>query len=182
MAYYRPRWHAHLIVPAVGKSEARIRDEDTEETFQLPLKVIGIDHGRNDHNQADDVTLELDWLSVGLDPRLIRNANVIVYYGNAREDGTWEISNSGGRTGHGNCRFVGTVSKPRRHSAEGSPQTLTLEAIDYTDYFLRAKPFGTNGIPDYSQTLDDAFRRVVSQTPGAERLADRLVKFGFDTW
>src|SRR5690606_25269097 len=36
----------------------------------------------------------------------------------------------------------------------------------------------SSGVPDYSQRLDDAWKRIVSQTPGAQALADRLVLEG----
>lgn len=171
--YYTPRWAAALTVSASG---ARISNDSVDaETIEIPLKVSEFSHEANDHAHADTLSVTCDWQNVGLDPRLVRNGILKFYLANA--PGGFEPSNSRER---GNLRFIGRVAEVDRASSEGEPYTVTLEALDYTDFFLRAKPFGSNGIPDYSQTLDDAYRRIVEQTPGAHRLSGQIQQFGFE--
>lgn len=171
MAYYYPRM----------ATLARVPDPSGSRILELPLRVRTAELLLNDHNQPDELDITCDWQNVGIDPRLIRNATIYHYMADA-PDGPLAPSNTGGRTGAGNLRFVGTVTTTTRNTAEMRPYEIQIKAADYTDFFLRAKPFGASGIPDYSQTLDDAFRRIVSQTPGAEKLADRLEARGFTSW
>lgn len=174
MSHYRPRWYAHLDVPGIGTSASRKEQEQNTRTYRVPLKVASATLSLNHHNQADELELVVDWKNIGLTPRLVRNAEVQFHVSSTDETETWEPTVTGGRTGQGNCRFIGTVLDCSRRMSEEDGDKFTLRALDYTDFFLRAKPFGSSGIPDYSQRLDDAWRRIVSQTPGAERLADRI--------
>jgi hypothetical protein len=63
-----------------------------------------------------------------------------------------------------------------------NPGSVKLSCLDYTTRFLEAKPFGSKGIPDYGQRLDEAWERIVSQTPGAGILAKRLRLEGLAEW
>jgi hypothetical protein len=171
--YYYPRWAATLTVSAAGGRVSS--DTESTETIEFPVKVPEFDLELNDHSHADTLRLTCDWQNVGLDPRLVRNGIVKFYLADS-PNGSFQPSDSRDK---GNLRFIGRVAEVERQSAEGQPHTVTLEALDYTDFFLRAKPFGSNGIPDYSQTLDAAWQRVVSQTPGASSLSDQLLPFGF---
>lgn len=172
MAIYRPRMAAVLHVPVAGSPEEReAQNAGDGPSITLPVRVKAAELEINDHNRADELRLTLNWHSVGLDPRLVRNATVDFYLGEADDDGHWEPSRR-------DLRFCGAVFNPQRHSGEDEPYELDLKSLDYTDFFLRAKPFGSSGIPDMTQTLDDAWRRIVSQTPGAGVLADRLLWIG----
>lgn len=177
---YRPRWHATLSVTAVGAPSKQRQQEGNSRLYEIPLKVAEFTLERNSFLQPDYLELVCDWQTTGLDPRLIRDGTVQFHLGCADEFGDWEPSTGGGRTGYGNCRFIGTVTTAARNSAEGAPYQVTMRALDHTDFFLRAKPFGSAGIPDFSQNLRDAWTRVCSQTPGAEGLADNIEFIGLD--
>lgn len=172
---YRPQVAAVLNVPVAGSpSERQVQgNQNSGQAVRLPVKVASAELELNDHNKADELRLTLDWHAVGLDVRLIRHATVEFYIGQVGSDWNWTPTRQ-------DLRFVGVVVDAERHSSEGDAYEVDLRALDYTDFFLRAKPFGSSGIPDYSQTLDDAWRRVVSQTPGADVLANRLLWIGDD--
>jgi hypothetical protein len=78
------------------------------------------------------------------------------------------------------ARFAGLLTQSERETESEGELSVTLSCLDYSTLFLEAKPFGTDGIPDFSQTLDEAWKRIVSQTPGAQFLADSLVLEGLD--
>lgn len=162
---------------AIPKRERRAEDlitspapgsGDGGDIVYLTVPIRSLRHESNDHNHADEVSLSLDLMTVGgLDPRLLRNAVVNVYVGNADEFGYWLPSAE-------NLRFAGLAKRVRRKRGGEDAPTIEIDALDFTTCFLEAKPFGSSGVPDYSQRLDDAWKRIVSQTPGAQALADRL--------
>lgn len=167
MPYWRPRMAATLAVPVIGTRAQRIGQERSDEITSLPVRPRRARLVSNDHNHADEISLTLDWTEAGVDPRLLDDAVVMFYLENAADRGRWEPSEA-------NCRFIGIAKNVAAKRSVGTAATVEITAVDYTDLFLRARPFGSSGIPDYSQTLEEAWRRVVSQTPGAERLAERL--------
>lgn len=173
---YYPQVLAILSVPVAGTPSERQEqgNEDGGRAIRLPVKVASAELELNDHNKADELRLTLDWHAVGLDVRLIRHATVEFYLGQSSTLFGWQPSRR-------DLRFLGVIVDAERHSSEGDAYEVDLRCLDYTDFFLRAKPFGSSGIPDFSQTLDDAWRRVVSQTPGADVLRDRLLWIGDDS-
>jgi hypothetical protein len=60
-------------------------------------------------------------------------------------------------------RFIGTLVRARRIAREGEGFTVELEFHDYTSFFLRAK-LPPEGVPDYSQSLGDAWARICDFT------------------
>jgi hypothetical protein len=159
---------ATLTVPILGTRAERIQQEKSDEEITLPLRPLSVSLERNDHNQADSCSLTVDWTDAGVDPRLLDDGVLSVYIGEADALGNWT-------PGRKDLRFVGILEEPDAERATDQAGRVTLDAIDYTTLFLTAKPFGSAGIPDYSQSLADAWRRIVSQTPGAEALEDALV-------
>ena len=155
MPLYRPRATAILRTPA--GTDVRV----------FPVRVRRAQLESNDHNHADTLKLSAEWRDAGVDPRLLANATCDFYLGSASDDGRW-------RPSRGDLRFVGIATRVQRAARESEGFTVDVEFQDFTRFFLKAKPFGTSGIPDYSQTLDGAWRRIVSQTPGAAVLANRL--------
>lgn len=121
----------------------------------------------SDHNHADELEIDVPIRDSGLDPRLLSNAVVIFYLADANEQGQWQPDPT-------NARFCGILTKPTRTLPNEDSRMLKLAFLDYTTLFLEAKPFGTSGIPRYAQTLAEAWKTIVSQTPGAEVLADRI--------
>lgn len=174
MRYWRPRMAATLTVPILGTRAQRIGQERSDEVVTLPVRPRSARLVANDHNRADELSLVLDWTEAGVDPRLLDDAVVAFYLDNADDFGRWAPNDS-------NCRFVGIASLVTSSRDADGAATVEVEAVDYTSLFLRARPFGSSGVPEFKQTLEEAWRRVVSQTPGAERLADRLALRGFSS-
>jgi hypothetical protein len=168
MPIYYPRIAAELTVPIIGSTQDRARMETEEDVVRIPLRPIRCRLERNDHLTADACSITVDWTEAGVDPRLLDDATIEVFIANADEAGHWTPSFE-------NLRFVGITKKITAQRSSGEPGEVTLDCVDYTTLFLHAKPFGSDGIPSYDQTLTEAWRRIVSQTPGADRLADRLV-------
>lgn len=165
---YRPVMAARLTVPVAGTREERLALLDGPQksgivTLDVRPKAIRIE--RNDHNHADTCSLVLDWTEAGVDARMLDDATVEVHIANADDHGNWIPSDA-------TVRFLGVVrevntSRPNEEAAE-----VSLECLDYTSFFLEAKPFGSSGIPALTQRLGEAWQRVVSQTPGAGIFAD----------
>jgi len=162
MTYYEPRMLVELSVPYLGTAaqRAKLQRSDDIITVLLPVREISIEN--NDHNHADSCTVVVDWLDTTLDTRMLDDGVVTVYVMQAEKDGSTPTPTVD------DVVFIGHVRNPERTLAEGEPSTLSIECIDYTGLFLEAKPFGSKGIPDYSQTLWEAWQRIVSQTPGAQ--------------
>ncbi|HEU4729976.1 MAG TPA: hypothetical protein VFT22_18895 [Kofleriaceae bacterium] len=160
-----------MSVPVMGNRQARVQQDTSTEAVTFVVQPRKITLIQNDHNHADEAHVTVDWRDAGTDPRLLRNAAGVLYLANADERGNWEPTEA-------NARFAGILTRASRRVGRGEAMTVDLEFLDYTTLFLEAKPFGTKGVPDYSQRLDDAWKRVVSQTPGAGVLADRLVLQG----
>ena len=158
---------AVLTVPVAGTSSEKEEQEKTTSAVSFPVRVQRAALESNDHNHADTLRLSVEWRDAGVDPRLLSNATCDFYLGQADDTGRWQPTRA-------DLRFVGVATKIARLAQADEGFHVEIELHDYTRFFLKAKPFGTTGIPDYSQTLDEAWRRIVSQTPGAEALADRL--------
>lgn len=168
MRIYRPRVFAALTVPVLGTRQERINQAASSSTIELPLRPHRVRLESNDHNEADRLSITCDWRQTGLDPRLLDDATIQLHIANADESDRWEPSRA-------NCRFVGVMKEITASRRLEAPGVVDIECVDYTDFFLRAKPFGSSGIPRYEQTLREAWRTIVSQTPGAAVLGERLV-------
>jgi hypothetical protein len=163
---YRPRQLLRLSVPVP-------RGDDIELiTYDLP--VIRARHVRNDHNHADELSVTVDWVDAGVDPRWIAGATCEYYLDDANEAGDLEPSAD-------NVRFVGRMVKPSRRM-KGDSLQVDLEFHDYTSFFLLAKPFASDGVPLYAETLGEAWARICEHTPGAEPLAGNIELRGLDTF
>jgi len=173
MTIYRPRAIAQLDVPYLGTARMRSRQEASKETITLLLPISGFSVENNNHNHADTCRVTLDWRDSSIDTRLLDDGVLTVFCANADDYGNFTPSED-------NTIFIGHVRNAERELEEGEAGTLTLEVLDYTGLFLDAKPFGSSGIPHYSDTLEGAWRRICSQTPGAAVLADRLRAIGDD--
>lgn len=172
MPTYRPRAILLMSVPTMGDHAEHYAQEQKGEPVNFIARPMKVRVVSNDHNHADELHVTCAWRDVGTDPRLLRNAIGRLYMGNANDKGEWD------EVAPENSRFVGTLSRTKRSGEDGEAMTVELEFLDYTSLFLNAKPFGAEGIPDFSMRLDEAWKRICSQTPGAEALADGLVLQG----
>jgi len=171
MPIYRPRFGMKMTVPLLGDARGRKAAEelDTTWTIEVPCKKVEIIS--TDHNHCDEAHVTAAFRDIGTDVRLLTNATATVHIINADPSGRWEMTPA-------NAAFAGVLTRPQRSGDSESGLDVELEFLDYTRLFLKAKPFGQKGIPDFSQTLSEAWKRIVSQTPGAEALSDTLVLQG----
>lgn len=139
-------------------------------TYEVPVKRARL--VANDHNHADTLSVEVDWIDAGLDPRFIAGGTCEFYLGNADGAGEWEPDDK-------SLQFLGRMVKPAR-SSQGDTLTVELEFHDYTSFFLLAKPFASDGVPLYSDDLRQAWARICEHVPGAEDLADNIEFLGVD--
>jgi len=155
---YRPRSLLRLTIPVP-------KGGDFEPvTYDVP--VLSSRHVSNDHNHADTLTTTVDWLDAGVDPRWIAGGTCEFYAAHVPSGGEIEPSAD-------NLRFVGRMVKPAR-SSKGDTLSVTLDFHDYTSFFLLAKPVATDGIPLFAETLEEAWRRLCDNVPGAWDLYDNI--------
>ncbi len=173
---------AVLRVAQMGSPSDRATQATDDQLISFPVRVRRAWWESNDHKHADVLRMTAEWRSAGADPRLLSSATVQFYLGSADEHGDWT-------PGQGTLRFIGTLVRPRRVARESEGFVAELEFQDYTSFFLRAK-LPPEGIPDYSQSLDDAWARICDNTgyldPGGSSkiistvsaLRDRLTPVG----
>jgi hypothetical protein len=154
---YRPRWSAEITVPIMGTAAQRQKQAGSEETLTFQAQPRRVRIERNDHNQADACSIELDWTTAGVDARMLDDAIVEVHVQNADDTGYWFTSTK-------TCRFVGVVKEVDSHRTSDGAATVALELVDYTALFLTAKPFGSGGVPSLSMTLSEAWQKIVGLT------------------
>lgn len=172
---YRPRMLARLTVPILGTRQERIQQAKASSVVVLEVHPKHVRIESNDHNHADTCSLTADWTEVGVDPRMLDDAQVEVWMDNVGPDEQWSQDGS-------NLRFVGLTKEIEAKRDKSSCAEVTFEFVDFTTLFLEAKPFGSKGIPTYDMTLDQAWRLICSQTPGADNLKDSLVLEGLVTF
>ena len=82
MPIWRPRMAASITIPVAGSGQGGGPDD----TLTIPIDIRRASLLSNDHNHADTLELTVDWKDAGVDPRLLSNATVLFYLGNA-DDG-----------------------------------------------------------------------------------------------
>lgn len=103
---YRPRMAATLIVPVDAPGT-----HDATTTQALPLRVRTASLVSNDYNHADSLSITVDQLDAGIDPRLVSSATVEFLMANGDDSGAWSPSRE-------NLRFVGILSRVKRVASE----------------------------------------------------------------
>jgi len=184
MTYYRPRMGARLSVPLWGAPRERIQQSDSSALIEFDINIRSLDLLRNDHNHADEATITVDWLDAGVDPRLLSNAIVEIFVGEADDRGDWEMPRD-------DRRFVGILTDVERAS-DDAERTVRIQALDFTTLFIEAKPYPPEGVPTYAMNLEEAWRHICKYAGGkdtagnwfqsAELLADKLSPVGVEGW
>lgn len=129
-------------------------DPDVVESFAP--RVSRASWTRNPHTKADELDLTLDFADAGIDPRILSNA--VVSWHMSEEDGYWPWQMT-----PDNQRFEGIVTEVRRtgsHDGGDSHTSVEVKCVDYTAFFIRAKPFNVNGVPRITQTLTEAWQTI----------------------
>src|SRR6478735_10008156 len=99
MPVYRPRALLRLTIP--------LPRGDGYEAFTYDVDVRRVHLEINDHNHADALDVEVDWIDAGVDPRWIAGGTCEFYLGAADDFGDWEPAED-------NLRFVGRMVRPAR--------------------------------------------------------------------
>lgn len=154
---YRPRMGARIFVPAAGEPSTRKLQEQNDQVYELRCRPTRGRWVSNNHNEADELDLTLLHDEAGLDPRVLRSAEVYFYLDNADAAGQFTMSYS-------NLRFVGIVRDCSRKFAESGGKIVTIRALDYTTLFLEMHNFPDAGIPDFTQTITEAWNRICDHT------------------
>jgi len=168
MANYRPRMRATLSVPYLSTNAQRAKQERSDELITIELPLIEAHIERNNFQHADSAHVVVDWRDTTLDTRSLDDGVISIYMWDEDDVGQRRLTPD-------DVVFIGHIRNPERELEFGEHGTLRLECLDYTSLFINAKPFGSTGIPDYSQTLGEAWKRICSQVPGAGPLVDNLV-------
>lgn len=179
----RPRMLARIYVPNVGSPSDRVQQENVDDVTELAVRVHRARWECNNHLEADEVELDGTYDDLGIDPRFLRSAEVYFHLGH---DATGNFTPT-----VDNLRFVGIATDVERHLSESSGMGVRIRALDYTTLFLTAKHFPPDGVPDYSQTLPDAWSRICDHTgyvdfetksvvSTVQRLRDRIDFVGVD--
>ena len=158
MSVYRPR--AALVIFTPPYTFAGVTSESV---MRLTVPVRRATLIRNDHNHADELMVETSWKDSSVDPRFLKSATCEFYMGQADDDGTFETSRK-------TLRFVGVLVRAERNGDDASV-SVSLEFHDYTSFFLQQRAFAARGAPTFSDTLQDAWRKICANV-GPRETAD----------
>lgn len=145
--YYRPRAILRLDVP-VGAAVG-----NTGEVVTIHASVRSVTLTSNSHLEADTLSATADWMVAGVDPRLLADACVTLFIGQADETGFYAPNVD-------DVRFIGIMKRAKRAGGEESGMTVEILAHDYTTLFLEFKRMTAEGTPTYSDTLSAAWSRL----------------------
>ncbi len=164
-AAQNPRVAVELNVPNVGTPAERNALEAVDDVTKLSIRPYKVRIEYNNHNAADECSIECSIDDAGIDPRFLRNAEVYVYMediGYSSGDIVPAVGRGDLRTG--NLRFLGIVTAVERMLSEQSKHVV-IRAQDYTCMFLAHKSgFSPRFQPHYSDTLASAWAKVCDGT------------------
>lgn len=153
---YKPRMTAILTVPKFGASRAEDEKLGGADTVTVPIMVRRANLVRNDHRTADILNVSCDYVDCGIDPRLLRQANINFWLD--------DLSDIVSDQTVLEPQFQGIAMRAHRISKEGGGIVVDLEFHDYTALFLAAKPFSSEGIPKFTDTLRQGWQRICDNT------------------
>lgn len=149
------------------------QDATTQVTFLVDPRSVRIE--RNDFNTADIAEIEIDASRFPVLPRMIRQALVQVYAGDALGVGPDAIDFDDAFV-----RFIGYVDSPEM-SLNDMDGTIRWKARDYTALLLDVKRPSVDIVPRYTDSLEDALRRILDSVPGGDSLGLRLLIDGVES-
>jgi hypothetical protein len=165
MPAQNPRVAVELKVPNVGTPGEREAEELVDNVTTLSVRAYKVRIEYNNHNAADECSIECSIDDAGIDPRFLRNAEVYVYLddiGTSPFDIVPTVGRGDLRTG--NLRFLGIVTAVERMLSEQSKHVV-IRAQDYTCLFLQHKSgFSPKHLPSYSDTLASAWAKICDGT------------------
>ena len=116
--------------------------------------VIDATYSRNSYLEADQLTISIAWREGGVDPRWLRNATCSFWLWDDAKEPFDEIKH---------LRFLGVCTKVHR-KVSGDSVLVEMTFADYTHFFLIMKPFPTAGMPEWTDTLDQIWKKVCDNT------------------
>lgn len=155
---YKPRAELTLSIPKFGSRT---------EFITLNPRVIAAKWTRNNHLVADELTVKIGWKESGVDPRVMKYARCGFALWDAIADG--ENPNP-----EAVLRFTGIAHKAKRHLAENGWE-VEIDFLDYTSMFIGMKPFPTSGMPEWSDTLDSAWKKICDHTGFKDPATGKIV-------
>lgn len=137
---YKPRTILQLDVP----------DWDGNAFIHWHPPVISFKWTKNHHLAADELVVTVPWMEAGVDPRQIKNARGAFWL--------WDdASQKFDEDTH--LRFTGICKKAQRKLGSDGWE-VELQFQDYTSLFLNMRPFPSDGIPEWTDTVPQAWQKI----------------------
>lgn len=156
--YYKPRAIAQIdaykFYSDVFTAEADNSNESSPDQVVLKPSIVSLKLTKNSWKEADEATVTLNWYEGGADPRMLKNARVAIWLWDDMKE-PWSLQK--------HLRFTGVCTKVERHIQEHG-WSVDLSFQDYTSLFIHAKPFPTEGIPEWTDTIEEAWMRLCDHT------------------
>lgn len=157
MKYYRPEMKLILSVPYFGKTareDHQTKGQDRVDGIEVLVRKATLE--RNNHLEADTLSVDVEWMDAGVDPRWMKNAMAAFYMGDTY--GGKELLTDD------NLRFTGVLVNCRRTGNYDSGFSVSMNFHDYTTLFINTKPFPSAGIPHIDDTIITAWHRICDYT------------------
>jgi len=167
MPVYKPRVAVRLYVPDVGTPSERVQQEDdASKVTALDCRAWRVHLNANSLNEADECEVMLSYDDAGLDPRILRNAEMYVWIDDVADELVPTANN---------LRFMGIACDVERAFSGSSGKSVRVRALDYTTLFLASKNYPASGVPDFSQTLPEAWARICDNTGYYDLASKKIV-------
>ena len=154
---WRPRCSVRLYVPNLGTASERTQQEELDDVFALQCRAHKIELQANSHMEADECRVSLAYDDAGIDPRVLKSAEMYVWLGNGDDRGEFRPTKA-------NLRFIGIAVDVERDLSVSSGKNVNIRALDYTTLFLNCKQFVPAGLPRHQDTLRVAWERLCDFT------------------
>jgi hypothetical protein len=141
----------------MGTASERTQQEELDDVYQLQPRCHYIELTANSHMEADECRVKLAYDDAGIDPRILKSAEIYVWLGNGDDYGNFTPTKD-------TLRFVGIATDVERELSIDAGKNITIRALDYTTLFLNCKTFLPAGRPKYSDTLQQAWERLCDYT------------------
>ncbi len=158
MSYYKPRAELELRVPPWGAKG------DVAQDIVFKPRVISLKWTKNHHLAADELTVTIHYSEGGIDPRMIKHAVCRMWL--------WDEM-QGPMDEHAHLRFVGICKKPSRKLTDNG-FVVEMSFLDYTTFFLMMKPFPSQGMPEWTDTLPQVWAKICDNTGYRDRGAGAI--------
>lgn len=157
MTFYKPRAYAQITVPYWGSNAT---EEITIDATVLSAKWV-----KNHHLAADELSVTIPYAEGGIDPRMIKHGRIRFWmWDDAFEPlDLWK-----------HMRFLGICKKAsRKLTDQGWAIDMTFH--DFTTFFLMMKPFPSDGMPEWTDTLPQIWAKICDNVGYRDISGKRIV-------